>query len=267
MDLFSPDYNIVKAAIENGVSIDTYDMNGYTALHQAAKKGYIKIARLLIKNGADVNKKCRTYQDIPLSYAASYSKINIVKLLVENGSNMDIRYVGYSQELRRYLIRNGMPAIRREILRYGTYKQNLKLGNISLEEAAYSFEATKVYKGDINLRLKNGSTVLHEAVWDDNIEWVEYLLKRGADQFIKDRNGRVALNAGLQLKRRIFYLLRDSINVPNDDNDITLRDHFDTKLQAYLVSLGADYTILKKVDFTIERHYNYFVKTKNLLVK
>ncbi|OAD22390.1 ankyrin repeat domain-containing protein, partial [Candidatus Thiomargarita nelsonii] len=45
----------VKELLKKGANVNTKDVNNMTPLHKVAFTGNVKIARLLIKNGADVN--------------------------------------------------------------------------------------------------------------------------------------------------------------------------------------------------------------------
>ena len=41
--------------IENGADVNAVTESKWTALHFAAKKGHVDVAKVLIQNGADVN--------------------------------------------------------------------------------------------------------------------------------------------------------------------------------------------------------------------
>lgn len=45
----------VTKVLIKGVRIEAWDRCGYTALMEAARKGYIEVAKLLIQRGADLN--------------------------------------------------------------------------------------------------------------------------------------------------------------------------------------------------------------------
>jgi ankyrin repeat protein len=215
----------------------------------------------LIKSGANVNAVC--LNEIPLHRAIINENLEIIQLLVENGSNINgVYYHGYRNKILEFMIKRGMPSSRPNILKFGNREQILKLGTIKLDEAFKSLNATKAYKGDINATY-NDMTLLHWAVRKNDLEWVRYLLKRGANQFIKDRQGCVAINYYYTVRKEIYYLLRDSINEPNVDGEITINQIKSKPLQKYLISIGADYTKIKDVDFVIERNYNCFVRDKS----
>jgi len=59
---------------------------GMTALMYAAQGGHFQVAKLLVENGADVNK-----QDgmTALMYAAQRGRFEVAKLLVENGADIN----------------------------------------------------------------------------------------------------------------------------------------------------------------------------------
>ena len=49
--------DIVKLLVENGADVNKKGANGLTALMLASSGGYLDIVEILIKNGADVNAK------------------------------------------------------------------------------------------------------------------------------------------------------------------------------------------------------------------
>lgn len=82
----------MKAAFENrvpvvrtllsvgSVDINAVDENGATALHHAAAKGHVEIARLLIAHGADLERTDRKGRT-PLMIAMAQGRTDVVKLI------------------------------------------------------------------------------------------------------------------------------------------------------------------------------------------
>ncbi len=84
------DYERVKELLDNGVDVNIVDnCENNTPLHYASAQGYIKIARLLIERGANIN-ALNYYEISPLSNACYNKKLEIVKLLLENNANVNI---------------------------------------------------------------------------------------------------------------------------------------------------------------------------------
>lgn len=80
----SGDIKKVEEAIMNGANINARDCVGWTALMMAAYKGYINIAKVLIKHGADVNIRTNTWT--ALSWATRYGHTETADLLRKYGA-------------------------------------------------------------------------------------------------------------------------------------------------------------------------------------
>ncbi|HBL98179.1 TPA: hypothetical protein DDZ86_00880 [Candidatus Dependentiae bacterium] len=78
------DFNIQENLVESGVDTKTKVLNGSTLLHHASGIGSLKLAKLLIAKGADVNASNR-YNKTPLRVACSCGQGDMVKLLRKNG--------------------------------------------------------------------------------------------------------------------------------------------------------------------------------------
>lgn len=80
----------VKLFIENGINVNAKEKNfGHTALIDASGGGDLKVVKLLIDSGADVNLKSSD-KYTPLMSAASQGKLDVVKYLVENGAELEV---------------------------------------------------------------------------------------------------------------------------------------------------------------------------------
>jgi ankyrin repeat protein len=79
---------IVKLLIENGADLNKSNNDGCTPLHLAATYGHLEVIKLLIENGADIHKSdnggCT-----PLHIAATYGHLEVIKLLVYSGANVN----------------------------------------------------------------------------------------------------------------------------------------------------------------------------------
>ncbi|WP_341761083.1 ankyrin repeat domain-containing protein [Candidatus Tisiphia endosymbiont of Thecophora atra] len=80
---------IVKLLLDTGAELNIPNRYGRTPLHDAAEKGYVDIVELLLNKGAKINAQdndCNT----PLHWAASFVRVNIVELLLDKGADLNI---------------------------------------------------------------------------------------------------------------------------------------------------------------------------------
>uniref|UniRef100_A0A0E0BQJ6 Uncharacterized protein n=1 Tax=Oryza glumipatula TaxID=40148 RepID=A0A0E0BQJ6_9ORYZ len=76
---------IVKYFLDKGADPNKKDAAGFAPLHEAAKKGHVGIARLLLSKGASVD--VSSSKGTPLHVAASNGKSSIVHILLELHAN------------------------------------------------------------------------------------------------------------------------------------------------------------------------------------
>jgi ankyrin repeat protein len=119
--------NLIQRLIDKGADVNAQGDNGITPLHYAALMGNIKVARLLIDNGAKVNPYDKYNGELNATFisgtvlqvAINYSpNEEIAKLLVENGAKLNLKdYFGNTElhlaalkgytELVQLLIKHG----------------------------------------------------------------------------------------------------------------------------------------------------------------
>jgi ankyrin repeat protein len=133
---------------------------GRTALHEAARRCDVEIARLLLSRGANVNKRNR-WGGTPLHEAACPE---VAELLIQHGAEINARDDDGKTPLHRLVY---SPALVALLLRAGA---------------------------DPNARNKYGETPLHKAVWWCYVDVVAELLKYGADPNAPDARGDTPLH-------------------------------------------------------------------------
>lgn len=88
----SPDEQLVRAAragdatlvaqlLHGGAAVNAAEANGMTALHWAANRGHLGVAKLLVEAGADVN-RLDSYDGIALDYARLNRRQRVVQYLL-----------------------------------------------------------------------------------------------------------------------------------------------------------------------------------------
>ncbi len=80
----------LAAVLNTGLSIDTADNDGETALMEAADEARPEVVRLLIKHGANVNLADED-GDTALMMAADEGRTEVVRILIEAGADLNAR--------------------------------------------------------------------------------------------------------------------------------------------------------------------------------
>ena len=70
--------------------VDVSNVYGWTALHHATMRNRIDVIKLLLLEGADVNKQ-NDGKETPLHLAAQFNKTEVARLLIQNGADVNIR--------------------------------------------------------------------------------------------------------------------------------------------------------------------------------
>ncbi|XP_064939202.1 uncharacterized protein LOC135650192 isoform X4 [Musa acuminata AAA Group] len=78
-----------------GISPNSRDSQGRTALHMAAANGHLEIVEYLIQNGADASMKqdlnaLNSEKNSPLHWACLNGHIEVVKLLIQGGASVSL---------------------------------------------------------------------------------------------------------------------------------------------------------------------------------
>ena len=88
-----------------GTNVDIEASHGVTPLHLATDRCHEDVVKILIKAGANINKRESKSQWTPLHTAVNSKSLAMVKLLVENGAEIDaIDLQGTTPLLKAFLI-------------------------------------------------------------------------------------------------------------------------------------------------------------------
>ncbi|CAN4094340.1 unnamed protein product [Withania somnifera] len=136
--------------LKRGLDPNESDNNGRSALHIAAAKGFEDCVVLLLDFGADPNSR-DSEGNVPLWEAIMGKHETLIQLLIDNGAKLSAGDVGH---FACVAVEQNNLNLLKDIVRYG---------------------------GDVTLPKINGSSALHVAVCEGNIEMVKYLLDRGAN--------------------------------------------------------------------------------------
>ena len=149
------DIQSIKNYIDCGYDLNVMDKNGYVPIIEAARSNQI-IIKLLLDNGANINKQETYTGSFALIIAALCGHISNVKILLEYGAEINANdYDGTTA------------------LICASIYDNIEIVKLLLNAGA-----------DIDKQDNQGDTALILAASNNNRETVEILLDYGADEFI-----------------------------------------------------------------------------------
>ena len=149
------DITWVSKHLEDGKSVNKIIDNKFTSLLVAAKEGHIKIAELLISQGADVDLK------LPIIGAINRDQIGMVETLIDKGANINLK---------------GSDG--RTPLHFAARKGLKKIAALLINQGA-----------NVNEKDNYTITPLHEAAGWGHKEFVALLITNGATINVKRRSG------------------------------------------------------------------------------
>jgi len=200
-------FNEINQLLGQGVDVDTATPEGVTPLFIATARGFEKIAKRLIENGANVNAAVqvtfdyegeKVYQGCTsLLAAVANRRTNIAKMLLQSGADVNAGDINGAtpimaaatqgdQKIVEILIENGADVNAVMLTNYEyagepVFKGSTALmGAIAMKQNANA--ALLIAHGaDVNARLDNGSDALIIAASYGDAKMVKYLLSKGAD--------------------------------------------------------------------------------------
>lgn len=227
--------DIVEYLIDRGANINSRDVKGMAPLHYAIKKGDVQIVNLLLDKGADieiVDKNRKT----PLLFSIVENKPDISICLIDRGANTQVKD------------KNG-----NGVLHLCAEKGLLELAKYILEK--------KNGEIDINDGNKKKETPLHIAVRNNKVEFVKFLIERGAEVEAKDVNGATPLFISLEVDNLELakYFVEKGADVNVEANDGRRLVHLAGSSKTvdtikWLVGLGLDINVKDK-EANLPIHY------------
>jgi ankyrin repeat protein len=152
----------VERLLQQGVKVDGRDKSGKTPLHYAVQSKNVKVVRLLIQHGADVN--ATTFGNVTplmLSVDMAFGDPDIAMELLRAGANVKVQDT------------NGDSALL-----------------IATTESSYQVMEAMLDKGaNPNAQGLGGQTPLHWAATNAMVDRVKLLLDHGADPHIRSNGG------------------------------------------------------------------------------
>lgn len=141
---------LLQHLLRRGLDPNELDNNGLSALHIAASKGSQECVLLLLDYGADPNRR-DSEGNVPLWDAILGKHESVIKLLVDNGATLTS---GDVAQFACYAVEQNNKELLNEIIKFG---------------------------GDVTLLNSLGTTALHTAISEENVEIVKFLMEKGVD--------------------------------------------------------------------------------------
>ncbi|CAK5084217.1 unnamed protein product [Meloidogyne enterolobii] len=189
----SGDEDEVEELLKKGSDINSSNIDGVTALHQAVIDGNMDIVRFLVQHNADINAQDNEGWT-PLHTAVCCGNLNIAKYLYEN--NADLACVNSDRELPVDLAENDeMRNFLEEVMRLKEVderKARESEFNAMLEDCDRWIQSGKCLDTP---HPKTGATALHVAASKGYVQLIEKLINAGADINAPDFEGWTPLHA------------------------------------------------------------------------
>ncbi|CAN4076856.1 unnamed protein product [Withania somnifera] len=179
---------LLRQLLKKGMEPNESDSNGRTVLHIAASKGSVECILLLLDFGADPNIK-DSEGNVPLWDAMVGKHEAAIKLLLDNGATISSGDVG---QFACFAVEQGSLDLLKEIIKYG---------------------------GDVTLLNSLGTTAMHTAISEENVEIVKFLMEQGTDIDKPDVHGwtprALAEYQGHEVIKELFNLMQPTSKETN----------------------------------------------------
>ena len=223
--------DIIGLLFKYGADISLKDQAGNNALLLASIRANSPKAKILLKNGMDINSinnlgQTPIIKAILYEYTSEQKKRNYIKLLLDKKANVNLRD---NNNKTAFIIskENGYNTISELLLQHGATEENYKLDPKSLITALINNEydrAKEMINNNIEINFIQGDfSPLMCSI--NNIEIMKLLLEKGADVNLKNKSNMTALTiAVISNKQNAVKILLENnadVNVVSNLNDQT----------------------------------------------
>lgn len=182
------DFDEVKRLLMLGVSPDSINHDGLTALHQCCIDASEPIMNLLLEFGANVDAK-DTEKWTPLHAACTCGHLNLVEILVENGANLLAVNGDGNMPFDICEDEATLDYIESQMVKRGITQEMIDFTRASTEMQMISDLEKQVADGkDLNSADDSGVTPLHIAAANGYLSAVKFLLKHGVNVNVCDND-------------------------------------------------------------------------------
>uniref|UniRef100_A0A7M4EH87 Protein phosphatase 1 regulatory subunit n=1 Tax=Crocodylus porosus TaxID=8502 RepID=A0A7M4EH87_CROPO len=189
----SGDTDEVKRLLGRGARINTANVDGLTALHQACIDENLDMVKFLVENGADVNQQDNEGWT-PLHAVASCGYLNIAEYLISHGAN--VAAVNSEGEVPSDIAEE---AAMKDLLLEQVKKQGLDLDLARKEEEQQMLQDARQWLNSGKIKVvkqpRTGATALHVAAAKGYSEVMRLLIQAGFNLNVQDNDGWTPLHA------------------------------------------------------------------------
>ncbi|XP_014290209.1 protein phosphatase 1 regulatory subunit 12A isoform X2 [Halyomorpha halys] len=187
------DRDEILRLLKKGADIDTHDVDGLSALHQACIDDNLELVEFLVENGADVNKGDNEGWT-PLHATASCGFLSIARYLIEKGAN--VAAVNNDGELPVDVAESDEME---DMLQQQIEELGIDADNARTEEERLMLADAKNWLSSGYLcekpHPKTGAMALHVSAAKGYLKVMDILIKAGADVDAQDLDGWTPLHA------------------------------------------------------------------------
>ncbi|XP_041503957.1 protein phosphatase 1 regulatory subunit 12B isoform X2 [Microtus oregoni] len=189
----SGDTDEVKKLLARGADINTVNVDGLTALHQACIDENLDMVKFLVENRANVNQQDNEGWT-PLHAAASCGYLNIAEYFISHGASVGI--VNSEGEVPSDLAEE--PAMK-DLLLEQVKKQGVDLEQSRKEEEQQMLQDARQWLNSGKIedvrQARSGATALHVAAAKGYSEVLRLLIQAGFELNVQDHDGWTPLHA------------------------------------------------------------------------
>ncbi|XP_060034559.1 protein phosphatase 1 regulatory subunit 12B isoform X11 [Erinaceus europaeus] len=189
----SGDTDEVKKLLTRGADINTVNVDGLTALHQACIDENLDMVKFLVENRANVNQQDNEGWT-PLHAAASCGYLNIAEYFINHGASVGI--VNNEGEVPSDLAEE--PAMK-DLLLEQVKKQGVDLEQSRKEEEQQMLQDARQWLNSGKIedvrQARSGATALHVAAAKGYSEVLRLLIQAGYELNVQDNDGWTPLHA------------------------------------------------------------------------
>ncbi len=182
----------VKVILDQNPNLSAEDLQGWTALHYAAKSGSLDFVKLLIEKKAEIDAKTDK-NETPLHFATQNNCYEIVQLLIENKSDINAKTdkeetalflaTKYNHpDIVEFLAENNCQLQTKAVFRTAeVYPNKLTALEVAVERNFFEITKCLLFQLIKSKELENLNELLLTAAWNGHTEIANEFINNGAN--------------------------------------------------------------------------------------